>query len=195
MKLVRLLEWRRRRGLSQNELARSSSVGRPAISEYETLKREAHPATAKKLADALDVEVEDLLYREDIERPAWGKELGNVLKAARERGGYEEEIAQLKRFSKQAESGPGRSMYDMQRRELELAQAVIEMDLSAMPKRVAGMIRSYIDVTSSLVAAGVSIPAGLARSLVEALEREDDDEGEDAGAEVWTARPDDGRRP
>ena len=173
MKLVRLLEWRRRRGLSQQELARKCGVGRPAISEYETFKREAHPATARRLAEALDVEVGDLLYREDLEHPGWGKQYGNLLKAAREQGGYKAEIALLSRWAEEG-YGPGRSVHEAQAAETAIVQAVMEMDVSEMPKRMALLVRSYVSMAGSFVSAGVTLPAGLARSLVEALKKEDD---------------------
>ena len=180
MKLVRLLEWRRRRGLSQKELAKKSGVGRPAISEYETLKREAHSTTAQRLAAVLGINTGDLLYREDLEHPGWGKQYGNLLKVAREQGGYKAEIALLQRWAEESQPGPGRSVHEAQAAEAAIVQAVMELDLAEMPGRAAGLVRSYLDLAGSFVAAGVSIPAGLARSLVQALEKEnEDDDGEE----------------
>lgn len=60
MKLPRLKEVRELHGWSQAKLAEESGVSRDSISNYETGQREAWPATAKKLADALDVEIGDL---------------------------------------------------------------------------------------------------------------------------------------
>jgi putative transcriptional regulator len=60
LKLPRLKEVREGRGWSQKKLAEESGVSRDSISNYETGHREAWPATAKKLADALDVEIADL---------------------------------------------------------------------------------------------------------------------------------------
>ena len=157
-------------------------MGRPAISEYETLKREAHPSTATRLADALEVDVEDLRYRQDVEHPGWGKQYGNILKAAREAGGYGEEVKLLRRFAEEAEPGPGKSIHQAQASEVAFVQALVEMDLAEVPGRAARLIRAYVQLAGSFVAAGVAIPAGLARSLVEALERVSDDEkGEDDG--------------
>ena len=60
MKLPRLKEVRELHGWSQAKLAEESDVSRDSISSYETGQREAWPATAKKLADALHVEIADL---------------------------------------------------------------------------------------------------------------------------------------
>lgn len=61
MKLTRLREVRELRGWSQSKLAEESGVSRDGISNYETGHREAWPATAKKVADALEVEIADLV--------------------------------------------------------------------------------------------------------------------------------------
>jgi transcriptional regulator with XRE-family HTH domain len=60
LKLPRLKEVRELHGWSQAKLAEESDVSRDSISNYETGQREAWPATAKKLADALHVEITDL---------------------------------------------------------------------------------------------------------------------------------------
>jgi transcriptional regulator with XRE-family HTH domain len=60
LKLPRLKEVRELHGWSQAKLAEESDVSRDSISNYETGQREAWPATAKKLADALHVEIADL---------------------------------------------------------------------------------------------------------------------------------------
>ena len=68
MKLPRLKEVRELHGWSQAKLAEESDVSRDSISNYETGQREAWPATAKKLADTLRVEITDLVAR--AEEPA-----------------------------------------------------------------------------------------------------------------------------
>jgi len=60
LQLPRLKEVRELHGWSQAKLAEESDVSRDSISNYETGQREAWPATAKKLADALHVEIADL---------------------------------------------------------------------------------------------------------------------------------------
>jgi transcriptional regulator with XRE-family HTH domain len=49
------------KGLTQEELAENSGVGRDTIQKLETGKRPARLATVKKLADALGVEIEELI--------------------------------------------------------------------------------------------------------------------------------------
>lgn len=61
MKLPQLKEVRELHGWSQTKLAEESGVSRDSISNYETGHREAYPATAKRLADALDVAIADLV--------------------------------------------------------------------------------------------------------------------------------------
>jgi XRE family transcriptional regulator, regulator of sulfur utilization len=63
LKLTRLREIRELRGWSQSKLAEESGVSRDGISNYETGHREAWPATAKKVADALGVEISALVAR------------------------------------------------------------------------------------------------------------------------------------
>ncbi len=67
MKLTQLREVRELHGWSQSKLAEESGVSRDGISNYETGQREAWPATAKKLADALQAEISDLVAR--VEEP------------------------------------------------------------------------------------------------------------------------------
>ena len=54
---------RRRKGLSQKDLANASGVGQDTISGIESGRHEPRPSTLRKLADALNVEVADL-FRE-----------------------------------------------------------------------------------------------------------------------------------
>jgi transcriptional regulator with XRE-family HTH domain len=55
------------RGMNQIDLAKASGVAQNTISEIELGKREARPATLRKLAGALDVEISDLF--EEADRP------------------------------------------------------------------------------------------------------------------------------
>ncbi len=60
VKLPRLRKVREQRGWSQGVLAEKADVSRDSISNYETGQRDAYPATARKLADALGVSVAGL---------------------------------------------------------------------------------------------------------------------------------------
>jgi transcriptional regulator with XRE-family HTH domain len=60
VRLPKLRALRQRRGLSQQALSELAGVSRDGIVHYEADTREAHPSTAKKLAEALEVEVVDL---------------------------------------------------------------------------------------------------------------------------------------
>jgi transcriptional regulator with XRE-family HTH domain len=67
VKLSKLKDWRERRGLSQQALSEKSGVARDGISHYENGTRDAHPGTVKRLADALGVEVKDLMKGDKVE--------------------------------------------------------------------------------------------------------------------------------
>ena len=60
MQLTRLRQWREYRGLRQEDLAECTGVSRAGISRYEGGEASARPSTARKLAGALGVDVEDL---------------------------------------------------------------------------------------------------------------------------------------
>jgi transcriptional regulator with XRE-family HTH domain len=60
MEIPKLKEWRERRGLTQRELAELAGVSLRGIAGYEA-GQSIRPNTARKVADALEVAVEDLL--------------------------------------------------------------------------------------------------------------------------------------
>ena len=112
MKLTRLREVRELHGWSQSKLAEESGVSRDGISNYETGHRGAWPATAKKLADALQAEISDLVAR--VEEPV----LAGKVEAPREAGRPDE----------------GRSAHDIARGE---ARRQFEIDAKAFRRTIA----------------------------------------------------------
>ena len=62
-----LAKIRRSKGFSQRSLAEAANVSPSSIYEIENGRRKANPSTLRKLADALGVEIADLL--EEDERP------------------------------------------------------------------------------------------------------------------------------
>jgi DNA-binding XRE family transcriptional regulator len=59
--LTRLKEHRKRRDLTQEELAKLSDVSRPTIARLETTDTRATPETTRKLAKILRVKSEELV--------------------------------------------------------------------------------------------------------------------------------------
>ncbi|UWX61277.1 helix-turn-helix domain-containing protein [Chryseobacterium oranimense] len=62
----KLADYRRKKGLSQQQLADVSGVSIRTIQRIETGKVEAHPSTLKMLADALEVDTEKLTINETL---------------------------------------------------------------------------------------------------------------------------------
>jgi transcriptional regulator with XRE-family HTH domain len=60
---TRLREWRRRRALSQRELAGLAGIRQPTVVRLEKGAQQPHPRTIRKLAKALDIPIEELLER------------------------------------------------------------------------------------------------------------------------------------
>jgi transcriptional regulator with XRE-family HTH domain len=63
--MMQLRRLRRARAFTQEELSRISGVSRDTISALEGGKREAQPRTIRRLADALNVEAQELMKGED----------------------------------------------------------------------------------------------------------------------------------
>ena len=60
----RLRRLRKEQLLTQQELSRITGISQDGISALETGKRDAHPGTIKKLAEALGVEPKELMKEE-----------------------------------------------------------------------------------------------------------------------------------
>ncbi len=67
--MSRVRQARRRAGLSQEELAKTSGVSPATVVQAELGKRQPQGRTLRKLAAALDVEVADLIEEEEAEAP------------------------------------------------------------------------------------------------------------------------------
>ena len=59
-----LAEHRRKRGLTQRQLGELAGVAHTTVQQLESLRRGAYPRTMQKLATALGVAPEELLYGE-----------------------------------------------------------------------------------------------------------------------------------
>jgi transcriptional regulator with XRE-family HTH domain len=58
---TRVEHWRRTRGMTQGELGKAAGMTHAQISAIENGKRQPYPRNAKKLADALGVDIADIL--------------------------------------------------------------------------------------------------------------------------------------
>jgi uncharacterized Tic20 family protein/DNA-binding Xre family transcriptional regulator len=70
MMTSKLAHYRRKKGLSQEQLAVVSGVSARTIQRIESGKVEAHPATLKMLADALEMKSEELTVKEEVLLPS-----------------------------------------------------------------------------------------------------------------------------
>ena len=61
LKLTRLREWRRKRTLTQQQLADKAGLARATLSNIERGQDEPHTSTIRRLADALHVRPEQLM--------------------------------------------------------------------------------------------------------------------------------------
>jgi transcriptional regulator with XRE-family HTH domain len=66
--LLGLAAHRRRRGLTQRQLAELADVAHTTVQRLESLKRGAYPQTLRKLASALGIAPEELLHRGSAQR-------------------------------------------------------------------------------------------------------------------------------
>ena len=53
--------WRKKRGMTQAELAKATDVAQGFLSEIETGHKPGTPATLKKIAEALHIKIDDLI--------------------------------------------------------------------------------------------------------------------------------------
>ncbi|MFC3158018.1 Uncharacterized conserved protein, Tic20 family [Chryseobacterium arachidis] len=74
----KLAEYRRNKGLSQQQLADVSGVSARTIQRIESGKAEAHPATLKMIADALEIETEELTISRQLPESAEIKDVDKL---------------------------------------------------------------------------------------------------------------------
>ncbi len=67
MQLPKLREWRERRALTQEELRDKSGISQESISRIESGVRGCRPSTARRLAQALDVDVAELVAPPEVQ--------------------------------------------------------------------------------------------------------------------------------
>jgi transcriptional regulator with XRE-family HTH domain len=63
VKLPGLREWRAHRGLNQTELAQMAGVAQSHLARIESVERRCNPEVAQKLAEILDVDLQELKAR------------------------------------------------------------------------------------------------------------------------------------
>jgi transcriptional regulator with XRE-family HTH domain len=177
MKLPRLKEWRERRGFTQPELAESAGVNPSTIWRIEAHDQDARPSTARKLAGALGVHVEDLMGLDGVDlrsgRPLIGKALGEALKEADERDGWRgQQLVLEEQMAKVDTDHPLYPIYQALHVELEMLYGGVR----GVPKasleygRAAG--RFYVALaraTLRLVMEGKQVPAWMSREAYREL--------------------------
>jgi transcriptional regulator with XRE-family HTH domain len=124
------------RGMNQVDLAKASGVAQNTISEIELGKREARPATLKKLADALGVEIVDLFEVASplVQAPPDTQDYGAVLE---EMGFPREQIASWRAQEESANEAIARELENMSAKDL------LELRMSSNP----ALRRHYRDNT------------------------------------------------
>lgn len=74
----KLADYRRKKGLSQQQLADVSGVSARTIQRIESGKVEAHPATLKMLADVLEIDTEELTVDQQLPQTSELKSLDKI---------------------------------------------------------------------------------------------------------------------
>lgn len=170
MKLTRLREWRQIRGLNQTELGERAGVWPQTISGLEQQKQEARPSTVRRLATALDIEIEDLVGPDEdpllseetaefrLERSSESAEdsplffeLGRLLKEAERGGGPEGQMEVLELLIEQSPAGWRKELYKLYHSEQELRRS-LRSERRGLPRHTAGVVSAYMRVVRSLLA-------------------------------------------
>jgi len=103
LKLARTKEWREAHGLTQRELAAAAGVGEVTVARVET-GASVSPPTARKLAEALDVSVADLLERPPVPLAKASQETGYTEAEVEEEQRPDDEVTRRRIYSGLAEA-------------------------------------------------------------------------------------------
>jgi transcriptional regulator with XRE-family HTH domain len=103
LKLARTKEWREAHGLTQRELAAAAGVGEVTVARVET-GASVSPPTARKLAEALDVSVADLLERPPVPLAEASQETGHTEAEVEEEQRPDDEVTRRRIYSGLAEA-------------------------------------------------------------------------------------------
>jgi len=98
LKLARTKEWREAHGLTQRELAAAAGVGEVTVARVET-GASVSPPTARKLAEALDVSVADLLERPPVPLAEASQETGHTEAEVEEEQRPDDEVTRRRIYS------------------------------------------------------------------------------------------------
>jgi transcriptional regulator with XRE-family HTH domain len=98
LKLARTKEWREAHGLTQRELAAAAGVGEVTVARVET-GASVSPPTARKLAEALDVSVADLLERPPVPLAEASQETGHTEAEVEEEQHPDDEVTRRRIYS------------------------------------------------------------------------------------------------
>ncbi len=182
MKLPRLTEWRERRGYSTPaELAGAPGVDRSTVWRIEERGQGAHPRTAGKLAEALGIQVEDLMGFRDAgspsgggrssrERPLFGADLKEALREADERDGWRGQQKVLQeQMAKVGEGHPLHPVYEALHAELEMLEGRALTGAVAYGRAAGRFYLSLPRAALRLMLEGKPVPAWLQKEAYREL--------------------------
>ena len=156
-KTPRLREWRERAALSQGELAARSGTSRATIADLEAGNRGAQPKTVRRLAEALEIEPEELYgeaYPKEVAPPVLQRSFNGLLEEERRealvRSCVEYALSRAERWNAWLAEGD---------REL-LGEMVLEYDSLAR-----FLINDVLQTTRGLGDVGVSLGTEVMRAL------------------------------
>ena len=182
MKLPRLNEWRERRGYSTPaELAIAAGVDRSTVWRIEEREQGAHSRTAERLADALGIQVEDLMGFRDAgsppgggrssrERPLFGTDLKEALLEADERDGWRGQQKVLQEQMAKVDPGnPLHAVYEALHAELDVLEGQALTGAIAYGRAAGRFYVSLPRAALRLMLQGKPVPAWLQKEAYREL--------------------------